>query len=74
MKAKVFIKTKISGLGLFRTGDLRHFKTGTLAFILAFSAFFALFSAALPADKTTTKKASAPSYSLTYASWQSCKR
>jgi len=52
---------KIDGLGRIRTGDLRHVKTGDLAFVLLFSVGTTLFSAALPAEETTIRNASAPS-------------
>jgi hypothetical protein len=48
---------------VFRTGDLRHVKAGILALVEKFSDFSALFSIVVPLE-TTTKKASAPSYTV----------
>jgi hypothetical protein len=53
--------SKNNGLGAIRTPDLRHVKMGNLAFILAFSDLFALFSATFAADETTTRNESAQS-------------
>jgi hypothetical protein len=57
-------KQKNDGLGRIRTGDLRHVKAGDLARSVAFSWFAGLLSEGVDADETTTRKASAPLYTV----------